>query len=575
MTENGPPPDIKVLLVEDNPGDARLVEFMLEEVDSYRFEIRRAVRLEEALDLLLGAGEDFDVALLDLSLPDAQGLEAVNRLREADLRLPLVVLSGLDDEGAALSALGSGAEDYLVKGRGGGDLVARAIRYAIERKKAEERLSFLSQYDPLTGLANRVLLLDRLAQACARVEREGTSVALLFLDLDRFKAVNDALGHEFGDALLKTVALRLGELIKEGDTVARMGSDEFAVVLEGFEDVQEVAPVVREIFESVSRPFSFRGHEVFTTASAGVAVLPPSSEESLITDAVAAMERAKEQGRDNYQFFTREMNVQAFERLAMESSLRRALDREEFELHYQPQVELSTGRIVGVEALLRWRHPDLGVVSPGQFIPILEETGLIVPVGEWVLGRACDQAHAWQEAGMPPLRVAVNLSGRQFAHDIAGGVSGALGAAGLSPDCLELEITESLLMQNAEASVAMLEELKSGQGIRISVDDFGTGYSSLAYLRRFPLDVLKIDRSFVRDVVDDPDSAAIVAAIIVLAHNLRLKVIAEGVETPEQLAYLREQGCDEVQGHYFSTALPAPEVTDLIRENDGRLSRSG
>jgi diguanylate cyclase (GGDEF)-like protein len=561
---------IKVLLVEDNPGDAFLVRMLLEEVGADKLELTEAGLLGEALERLVE--EDFGVVLLDLSLPDSQGLDTVNQVRVVAPEAPIVVLSGLDDEEMALQALQSGAQDYLVKGQGDGDLIARSIRYAIERKKAEERLAYLAQYDHLTGLANRALFQDRLEQALARAERSGYMVALMFLDLDRFKAVNDTLGHAAGDTLLETVARRIEERVRESDTVARLGGDEFAIILEDLSDARDAFPVARKILDIVSEPIVLDGHEIPMVASLGVAVRPPSEGNRLLKDADAAMYRAKRRGGNNYQFYTEEMNVQASARLALERDLRRALDREEFLLHYQPQVDLRTGHIAGAEALLRWRHPDRGLVSPAEFIPVLEDTGDIVKVGEWVMRTAYAQAKTWEEVGLAPLRMAVNLSARQFSQgDLVGTVVGILEETELVPYCLELEVTESLLMEDIQASTRMLNELKTVVGgLRISIDDFGTGYSSLYYLKSFPIDLLKIDQSFVRNIATDPDDAILVAAMIRLAHDLGIEVIAEGVETVEQLEYLRERGCDEVQGFYCGRPLPPDEFVKLL-ERGGPL----
>lgn len=470
------------------------------------------------------------------------------------------------DEDVALRAIQGGAEDYLVKGLGDGALISRSIRYAIERKKAEVRLAYVSQYDSLTGLANRALFQDRLSQAVARAERDGEMVALISLDLDRFKDFNDALGHSFGDMLLKTAATRMQECVRDGDTVARLGSDEFGIILEDVSDVRFAASVAQKISAVLTEPFTIQGQEMYLSAGMGIAVRPPSEADGLMRDANAALQRAKAAGPDNYQFFSSEMNVEAFERLAFESSLRRALEREEFELHYQPQVDLLTGRIVGAEALLRWNHPEQGVVSPARFIPVLEQTGMIFAVGVWVMETACKQTREWRDRGLvPDLRISVNLSAKQFAQrDLGEIISGILERTGLDPDALELEVTESLLMEDTEESNLKLRQLKADRGVRVSIDDFGIGYSSLAYLKRFPLDVLKIDRSFVRDLTVDPDDAAIVSAIVALARNLRLKVIAEGVETAAQLEYLRRQSCDEAQGYYFSRPLPADEFVHLL-----------
>jgi diguanylate cyclase (GGDEF)-like protein len=555
---------VRVLLVEDNPGDARLVEILLSEVGTTSFEITHAVRLSEALEHL--SRSEYDVILLDLSLPDSSGVETVDQMRAAVHHMPVVVLSGQDDEDTALRAIQGGAEDYLLKGHGDGGLIARSIRYSIERKRSEERLAYMAQYDHLTGLTNRALFQDRLEQALARAKRSGALVALMFLDLDRFKAVNDTLGHGTGDLLLKKVAERLEGSVRETDTVARIGGDEFSIILEGLPEAEDAALVARKIIDKLVQPFVLDGHEVFVTTSIGIAVYPSSNGDSLLTDADSAMYCAKEQGRNTYRFHTPEMNAQVRERLNMESKLRRALDQEEFLLYYQPQVDLTTGMIVGTEALLRWQHPELGLVSPGKFIPVLEDIGMMVRVGEWVLQTACRQSKAWQRDGFPPLRMAVNISARQFSRrDLIDTVAGVLTETGLDPNYLELEITESLLMEDIKANSRLLDELKTSvEGLRVSIDDFGTGYSSLSYLKTFPIDLLKIDQSFIRDITTNSDDAAITTAIIVLAHNLRLKVIAEGVETEEQMTYLREKGCDEAQGFYFSRPLPADEFTKLL-----------
>jgi predicted signal transduction protein with EAL and GGDEF domain len=365
------------------------------------------------------------------------------------------------------------------------------------------------------------------------------------------------------------VARRLEECVRESDAVARLGGDEFAIILENLSEAQDAAPVARDILQALSEPFILDGRGIPMSASIGIAVRPPSEGDELLRDADTAMRRAKERGRNGYEFFTQEMNAQALERLTLQNMLLRAVEREEFWLCYQPRVDLATGGIVGVEALLRWQSSDLGVVSAATFVPVLEETGLIVPVGEWVLRTACRQARTWQEncAGRF-LRVAVNLSARQFGReDLVGTVASALKECGLDPRCLEVEITESLLMEDIEASSRMLEQLKRVLGgVRVSIDDFGTGHSSLSYLKSFPIDLLKIDSSFIRNLATDPDDAAITTAMIGLAHNLRLKVIAEGVETEEQLAFLQNKGCDEAQGYYFGRPLPADGITRLLEE---------
>jgi diguanylate cyclase (GGDEF)-like protein len=571
LSERSP---VRVLLVEDNPGDARLVEILLAEAGT-GFEVRHADTLAAAVEELDRSPSD--VILLDLSLPDSSGLETVERVRMVAPEMPVVVLSGRDDEETALQALQGGAEDYLVKGRGDGELMARSIRYAIERKKAEEKLAYLAQYDPLTGLANRALFHDRLEQALARAGRDGDMIALMFVDLDRFKAVNDTLGHAGGDALLREVGRRIEGRVRNSDTVARLGGDEFAIILEGPSDAGNVARVAEDLVRSLSTPFVSSGHEVPVAASVGIAVWPPSGEDALLKDADAALYRAKHRGGNNHQFYTEEMNVQASARLALERDLRRGLEREEFLLHYQPQVDLATGEVVGAEALLRWHHHERGLVSPAEFIPILEDIGLIIPVGAWALGEACRQGKVWMDAGLPPVRIAVNLSARQLARgSLVGSVEDALEASGLDPSYLELEITESLLVEDGEAGLGSVELLKKTIGrLRISIDDFGTGYSSLYRLKTLPVERLKIDQSFVRGVATDPGDAAITAAVISLSHDLRLQVTAEGVETAEQLAFLRELGCDEAQGFYFSRPVPANEFVRLLEADSPLVDGDG
>jgi diguanylate cyclase (GGDEF)-like protein len=562
-----------VLLVEDNPADARLVGILLDEADPGGFEVSRCGRLEEALALLESGRPGFDVVLLDLSLPDSAGLETVERTRARAAGTPVVVLSGRDDEETALSALRGGAEDYLIKGRGDGELMARVIRYAIERAKAEAELNYLARYDPLTGLANRALLADRLEQALIRGGREGSVVALAILDVDRFESVNDSLGHAGGDELLVRIAQRIRGRVREGDTVARVGVDEFAILLEDLADEREVVPLVRRVQEALADPFALNGGEVFVTAGMGISVSPPSKAGAMLRDAEAALRRAKRRRSGGYEFYTPEMNARVSESFALEVALRRALLDPDgaFEVHYQPQVDLRAGEVVGAEALLRWRRPGSpGLVPPNEFIPVLENMGGISAVGEWVMREACRQARVWREAGGRPLRVAVNVSAPQFAPSLVETVSRVLGETGSL--LLELEITESLLGEDPEGSTRVLEELKAlgtlpdGGAVRVAIDDFGTGYSSLDRLATFPIDLLKVDRSFVRDVTKVAKRAAIAAVIVELAHRLDLEVMAEGVETLEQLDFLRAEGCDLAQGYLFGRPLPATEFAALLQE---------
>ncbi|HWJ95711.1 MAG TPA: EAL domain-containing protein, partial [Telluria sp.] len=412
------------------------------------------------------------------------------------------------------------------------------------------------------------LLQDRLGQAIAWATRSGHPVWVMMIDLDRFKFVNDSMGHKAGDVLLVTVAARLRASLRDSDTVARLSGDEFVVILSEHADQPLTTDIVQRVMDSVARPVMLGTKEFMVTCSIGVAVYPSDSTpaDSLIEHADIAMYRAKKLGRNNYQFYTPAMNEESLERVRIEGALRNAVERGEFVLHYQPQVDLATGHIVGMEALVRWNHPELGMVPPTRFIPVAEETGLIVQIGAWVMRTAAAQNKAWQDAGLGRLRVAVNLSARQFGDPgLIEGIEAVLNDTRLDPECLEIELTESLFMSEASAAVELLHRMKS-LGVNLSIDDFGTGYSSLSYLSRFPIDVLKIDRSFVADITHDANDAAIVTSIIALAHNLKLSVIAEGVETAEQLDYLRNQGCDEMQGYYFSRPLAAEDFEQLLRQ---------
>ncbi|OIP11329.1 MAG: hypothetical protein AUK53_08780 [Betaproteobacteria bacterium CG2_30_59_46] len=437
-----------------------------------------------------------------------------------------------------------------------------------EKKLADARVHHLAYYDTLTELPNRLLLEERLKQALTTAQYNNWRVAVLYLDLDRFKTINDTLGHPFGDKLLQVVAGRLAGHVRDSDTLARFSGDEFAIVLGDAGNAQNAALVAQKILDALSKPFHLEGQEVFITPSIGVALYPldADNKDDLIQHADTAMSHAKAQGGNNFQFYSADMNATASQRLAMETQLRRALERNEFVLHYQPQVSLRSGRIIGMEALIRWQHPERGLVPPGEFISLLEETGLIVPVGEWVLRTACAQNSVWLAEGLPPLRVAVNLSARQFRQSgLAAMVNQALQDAGLAPEYLELEVTESIMIQDVQATITTLHQLH-GLGIQISIDDFGTGYSSLIYLKRLPIGKIKIDQSFVRDICIDPEDRAIANAVISLGHSMKMQVIAEGVETLEQLEYLRTQECDEIQGFYFSRPLPAEGFAQLVRE---------
>src|SRR5882672_9677359 len=447
-------------------------------------------------------------------------------------------------------------------------LIAAISRDIRARLAIEEKVSYLAQFDALTGLPNRNLFQDRLTQAMALAKRNDWPMAVLFIDPDRFKLINDTLGHGAGDKLLKEAAERLRSCIRASDTVGRLGGDEFAAILSELAKPGDAGLVAQKIIDVFKRPFDLEGKETYVTANVGVTLYPADSDsaEALVVNADAAMYRAKEEGRNNYQYFTRDMNERALQRVQMEVALRRALEREEFRLFYQPKADLVTGKICGFEALLRWQHPDKGMILPGDFIPVLEETGLIVQVGAWVLRTACTQIRAWQEAGLRVPPVSVNLSARQFEQKNLKGVVGQiLGDTKVDPSLIEFEITESLLMNDPEGAARTLHDLKDS-GVKLSMDDFGTGYSSLGYLKRFPIDTLKIDRTFVRDISTDADDATLTRAIINLAQNLRLNVVAEGVETEAQLAFLCSNGCDQMQGYLFARPTTAEECGRMLKE---------
>ncbi|MGO9016941.1 MAG: putative bifunctional diguanylate cyclase/phosphodiesterase [Syntrophobacteraceae bacterium] len=464
--------------------------------------------------------------------------------------------------------------EWRIVGSGKDEALA-IVRDITERKRTEERVFRLAYHDILTGLLNRNSFKEHLAQALAQAQRRDRYVATLFLDLDRFKRINDTFGYKVGDLLLQSVAERIREGVRKSDkparhvdSVSRLGGDEFTILLPEISHVQDSAKVAKRILESLSSPIIVAGHEIFITGSIGITVFPMDGEDpdTLLKNADAAMYSAKEQGRNNYQFYSKAMNASSLKRLSLENALRKALDRQEFLLHYQPQIHINSGKIVGMEALLRWKHPEIGTVPPGDFIPLAEETGLIVPIGEWVLNTACIYNKTLQKMGLPPIRVAVNISSLQFRPErLVATITRALKVSGLDARWLEIELTESAIMKNMEESSGILRELKL-MGLRVAIDDFGTGYSSLAYLKRFPLDVLKIDRSFIRDIPGDRDNEAIAAAIIAMAQSLNLDVIAEGVETEDQFSFLRDHACGAVQGFMFSPALPGKEMIEYLKK---------
>ena len=559
-----------ILLIDDD----EQIRKLLKELLGTEYECVAAASAEEALAVLKTM--NFALVISDINMGSISGLDLVPLVHREAPDTVVVMVSGQQAIETAIEAMRAGAFDYITKpfdARHVDAAVRRALNHhnllvgkrlyendleeLVKQRTAE--VEHLAYYDPLTDLPNRELFKDRLAQSLTVAQRNQQMLGTLFLALDRFKKINDTLGHAVGDRLLKEVAERLKNCVSEIDTIARFDGDEFALLLTQVTGTADLVEISRSINEALKPSFLLEGHDVYVTASIGISLFPYDGEdiETLLKNAGAALYRAKMQGGNNYQFYTCDMNDKALKRLALESSLRRAVEKEEFVLHYQPQIDIETRMVVGTEALLRWQHPELGLLPPLDFISLAEDTGLILPIGVWVLRTASAQTRAWQEAGFTGLRIAVNVSARQFQQpDLLETIVQALDTTGLDPTSLELELTESSIMQNANSVVETLTQLRQ-MGVRISIDDFGTGYSSLGYLKRLPIDTLKLDRSFVDEAISDPDNAALVMAIITLAHNLRLKVIAEGVETEEHLRFLRLLRCDEAQGFLFSKPMPA------------------
>ena len=456
------------------------------------------------------------------------------------------------------------------------DTATRIAGIAIERKLAEDQVSFLAHHDALTGLPNRVLLLDRLTQAILQAQRDDRWVTVVFADLDNFKLVNDSLGHNAGDELLKAVANRMMQSVRASDTVVRLGGDEFVILLVDQPNNADVIPTaIEKIRAAIAEPILIAGQSLQVTCSMGIATFPNDGvdADTLLRNADTAMYQAKTLGRDNFQFFTGVMNTSVHERLSLREEMRAGLARSEFHLLYQPQVDLKSGRVFAVEALVRWDHPTLGLIAPAKFIPLAEESGLIVPLGDWILQEACRQNKAWQDAGAPPVNVCVNVSARQFRDKTwIGRVTHALTESGLEAKYLELELTESLLMHDVEQAIATMKELQA-LGVQFAIDDFGTGYSSLSALKNFPVARLKIDQSFVRNLPQDADDRGIAAAVISLGQKLNMRVIAEGVETDEQLAFLRDNQCDEIQGYHFSKPINPDAIQELLARQPMAPSR--
>ncbi|HJV03035.1 MAG TPA: EAL domain-containing protein [Burkholderiaceae bacterium] len=560
----------QVLVVDDDRSTRSTLRYTLQ---------RDGFRVEEAADgaqaLAMLKRFQPDVILMDAVMPVMDGFTACARMQElpGGSGIPVLMITALQDNSSVERAFAAGASDYIPKPIHYAVLSQR-VRRIIEGNRAEKRIRHLAFNDLLTGLPNRTLFFDLLGQSIEAAGAAGGQVAVLFMDLDRFKYVNDNLGHDVGDRLLQAVAQRVRHSVRNVDTVARLGGDEFTVVLSDLDGPGAAAAAAHNICRMLATPFQIDGHDIFVTSSVGIAMYPHDGADvaTLVKHADSAMYRAKKTNT-GFQFYEASMEQSISEHVRLESDLRRALELEQLEVYYQPQSSFATGQIVAMEALVRWRHPTRGMVSPAEFIPLAEETGIIKPLGDWVLRTACAQLKAWHNEGLPPLRVAVNLSVRQLLQkDFSRTVEAVLADTGLAPHLLELEITESTLMENAQDTLTALHRLRS-LGVRLSIDDFGTGYSSLSYLKRFPVDIIKIDRSFVRDVPQDADDAAIVTAIIALAHSLRLEVVAEGVETAAQLHFLQARHCDLLQGYHLSPAIPAAQFAELVRQHEAGTVR--
>lgn len=599
-------PHINVLLIEDNPSDARLIEIMLAEVPGTRFNLTWVESLEAGLARL--AANKFDVVLLDLGLPESSGLDTLKRIFLQAPQIPtLVVLTGLKDESIGVQAVQSGAQDYLLKGRVDSALLARSIRYAIERrqaedalrrahdelerrveertaelahtvdalhaqiaerKQAEERISYMAHHDALTGLPNRALFQDRIRQAITHAHRNATQVAVIFIDLDYFKRINDLLGHHIGDRLLQMVALRLQKCLREGDSIARLGGDEFILSVPVLSGSRDAFLVAQKVQDALKEPLMVDSHELHIDCSIGIGLYPKhgTDVETLMRAADTAMYHAKEKGRRNIQFFTHALHEAARSRMTMENRLRYALEHDELVLYYQPQVDMISGKVFSAEALLRWKQPGKPTISCGEFISIAEETGLILPIGELVLRQACTQLKQWHNAGYPALHMAINLSPRQFYQPhFLRTIKQIFREVELPANTLDLEITESLLLQRNEDIVDILRQLGE-LGVQLSIDDFGTGYSNLSYLQRFPVHAIKIDQSFIQDIGHEPSAKALVTAIIGMAHGLHMKILAEGVENLQQIDFLLSHDCSSAQGFYYSKAVSAEEFTKRLIE---------
>lgn len=564
---------MRVLIAEDDPVSRRLLAAVLEK---WGYEVMVTSDGLAALEVLKSA-EAPRLAILDWMMPGMDGIQVCREVRKRHdapytYLLLLTARTGKDD---IIEGMDAGADDYVTKPFDKSELQVRVkagrrvLDLQSELMSAREALRNEATRDPLTGLPNRLLFADRLAQNIAEAHRANERLAVMFFDLDRFKIVNDTLGHSAGDMLLQQVAGRLMEVLRDVDTLARMGGDEFTMIVNGVQGVDAAEAVAQRALRTCSTPFVIEGQELFVTASVGISMFPSDGAdvETLVRNADAAMYQAKENGRNSCHVYDNTLNESAVTRITFETDLRHALERDELVLYYQPRLSISTGEILGAEALLRWRHQTLGLVPPLEFVPLAEETGLIIAIGDWVLDEACKQNKYWQDAGYRAIDVAVNVSARQFKqHDLKQSVAKALESSGLDPTWLVMELTESTIMNDAHAAAILLQELRA-MGVHLSIDDFGTGYSSLNHLKRFPIDSLKIDRSFIKDITTNPDDAAIAEAVIAMAHSMRMWVTAEGVESLEQLELLRDLDCDEMQGYFVSRPVPAEEFEQLLRNH--------
>jgi diguanylate cyclase (GGDEF)-like protein len=568
---------VAVLVVEDDPTEASGLRQMLESSNTQSFEVFRATSVEEALRMLFE--RSYDALLLDLALPEGVGLDTLMRAKIAAADTPIVVLAAEASEEEAVQVLRAGAQDYLTKEDCNARLLGRTIFQAVERHRIRSELlaarlreNFAATHDALTGLANREAFIEQLRSALTQAERDHKSLALLFIDLDHFKAINDSLGHSAGDQLLKFVGDRLSTVTRERDLVARLSGDEFALFIRDVGDAYAPAAVTQNLMQVISEPYLLEGNESWITASIGVAVSPNdgTDAEEFLRNADMAMYRAKMNGRNNFQFCTESMNAAASRRLLIRSRLCEALEQDRFHLDFQPIRNIRTGKVTAVEALLRWTDPTARDVGPAEFIPIAEDTGLMVPIGQWILRAACAQGRAWQDQGFRPIRLSINVSGRQLRqHDLVATVGEILRESGLTPGCLEIEITETALIHGDNYARRALADLKD-MGIGLALDDFGTGYSALSYLREFPFDRVKLDKSFIEGIATDSDTTVIASAIVSMAKKLKLGSLAEGVETEDQAAFLSGVGCDEIQGFLISPPLPADRVAKFLdREKSG------